>query len=171
MRLKWPDFNEKGTVIIELAPESFCLAKNNIELLDEIFTPKEEIHITLIGSELGLIIQDKIQHNKTIKKILEKTFEEIDWSFNQTGPVHILSRSNKGVTEKSIVMLVEMPGVTEFYVQLKTLGLIDAETPVPPPHVTMYTQNCPPGIGVSSNKALNTLSIKTFAVKVLNKLC
>jgi hypothetical protein len=54
MQLKWPGFNESGTVLIELTPESFCLAKDEIEVLGEAFKPKDELHVTLIGSELGL---------------------------------------------------------------------------------------------------------------------
>ena len=171
MRLKWPGVNESGTVTIELAAESFCLAKNEIDVLGEIFTPKDELHVTLIGSELGLIIQDKIQHDQTIDKLLERTFEEIDWFYKQTGPVHILSRSEEDVFEKSVILLIEMPGVTIFYDQLKALGLIDLEAPVPPPHVTMYTQNCDLGIGVPNDDALNILSWETLSVNTLNKLC
>lgn len=171
MKLLWPGFTEEGTVLIELAAESFCLAKNKVEVLGEIFTAKEELHVTLIGSELGLSFMDKIQHDQTIDKLLKKTFEEIDWSYEQTGPVYILSRSKEGIVEKSLILLIDMPGVTIFYNQLKALGLIDLETSVPPPHVTMYTQNCPSGIGVPSDDALNTLSTKTLSVNTLNKLC
>jgi len=171
MKLSWPGFNEKGTVIIGLSPDSFCMAKETIDVHGESFTPKDELHVTLISGEAGLILQNKIQNNQTINKLVEKTFEEIDWSFRQTGPVHILSRSEEEVVERSIILLIEMPGVTAFYDQLKTLGLIDSETPLPPPHVTMYTQNCPLGIGVPSNKVLNALSRETLSVNTLNKLC
>ena len=68
-------------------------------------------------------------------------------------------------------MLIEMPGVTTFYDQLKSLGLIDLEAPVPPPHVTMYTQNCHLGIGVPNDDALNILSRETLSVNTLNKFC
>ena len=171
MHLKWPGFNEMDSVIIELAAELFCHAKNIIDVNGELFTSKKEFHVTLIGSKLGLIIQDKIKHNQTINKLLEKIFEEIDWSYKLTGPIHILSCSEEDVVEKSVIMLIEMPGVTTFYDQSKALGLIDLETPVPPPHVTMYTQNCPSGIGVPSDDALNTLSRKTISLNSLNKLC
>jgi hypothetical protein len=171
MRLKWPGVNESGTVTIGLAAESFCLAKNEIDLHGELFMPKDELHVTLIGSELGLIIQDKIQHDQTIDTLLKKTFEEIDWIYKQTGPVHILSRSEDDVVEKSVIMLIEMPGVTTFYDQLKALGLIDLEAPVPPPHVTMYTQNCHLGIGVPNDDTLNTLSRETLSANTLNKFC
>lgn len=171
IHLKWPGFNEKDSVIIELAAELFCHEKNTIDVHGELFTLKKEFHVTLIGSKLGLIIQEKIKHNQTINKLLEKIFEKIDWSYKLTGPVHILSRSEEDVVEKSVIMLIEMPGVTIFFEQLRSHGLIDFKTPVPPPHVTMYTQNCPLGIGVPSDEALNTLSRKTISVDSLNKLC
>ncbi len=171
MQLIWPGFNENGTVLIGLSAESFCLAKNKIDVLGKRFTPKDELHVTLIGSELGLIIQNKIQYDQTIHTLLKKTFEEIDWSFKQTDPAHILSRSEEGVVEKSIVILIEMSGVTVFYDRLKTLGLIGLETPIPPPHVTMYTHNCPLGIGVPNSGALNILSSKIISLNTLNKLC
>jgi hypothetical protein len=170
MRLKWPGINAKGNVLIDLESESFCLAEAPILVQGEHFTPKDELHVTLMGSEHGLIIQDKIQHDQTIDKLLEKTFEEIDWSYKQTGPVHILSRLEEGVVEKSIIMLIEMPGVTTFYDGLKAIGLINLEVPVPPPHVTMYTQNCPLGIGVPSDEALHILSSKTLSVNSLNDI-
>lgn len=171
MHLKWPGFNEKDSVVIELAREDFCLAKTKVVLHGEIFTPKEELHVTLIGSELGVILQEKIKHNKSISQLLEKTFEAIDWSFKQTGPIHFLARSKEGVVEKSIILLIEMHGVTDFYAQLKTLGLIDPATPVPPPHVTLYTQNCALGIGVPGNEALKRLTMKTVSLNAFSELC
>ena len=62
-------------------------------------------------------------------------------------------------------MLIDMPGVTTFYQRLKKPGLIPEVTPIPPAHVTLYTYNCPLGIGVPSNKVLASLSDKTFTVE------
>lgn len=171
MRLKWPGFNEKGNVIIRLSTESFCLAKKTIDVQGVAFRAKDELHVTLIGTKLGSIILDEIKQNKTIDKLLEKVFKEIDWSFRQTGPVHILSRKKGKVVQKSIIMQLDMHGVTEFYEQLISYGLIDSTTPVPPPHVTMYTHNCPLGIGVPGKKTLNALSSKILSLNTLSQLC
>ena len=170
MRLSWPGFNKKGTVLIGLSPESFCMAKETINLHGESFIAKDELHVTLIGSKHGSIILARIKQDKTINKLLKKRFEEIDWSFKQTGPVHILSRSVEEVVESSIIFLIEMPGVTAFYDQLKTLGLIDSKTPLPPPHVTIYTHNCPLGIGVPDDETLNRLSRETLSLNTLMAL-
>jgi len=167
MKLKWPGFNEKGTVIIELDPETFCIAKNIINVLGKSFIAKDEFHVTLIGTQAGLILLDKIKYNNAINKILESTFESIDWSFKQTGSLNILSRKKGRTVQKSIIMLLEMPGVAEFYRQLTTSGLFGPETPVPPAHVTLFTHNCPLGIGVPGDKVLKQLTVKTLPVSTL----
>ncbi|NOQ89564.1 MAG: hypothetical protein GQ549_01315 [Gammaproteobacteria bacterium] len=171
MILKWPEFNKNGSVIIGLSTKYFCIAEKTVDVYGDAFTPKDELHVTLIGTRLGSIIMDEIKQNKTIGKLLDKAFEEIDWSFRQTGPVHILSRRKDNFIQKSIIMLIEMHGVTEFYDRLRALGLLETNTPVPPPHVTMYTQNCPLGIGVPDRKTLDILSRKKLSVDALNKLC
>ena len=51
-------------------------------------------------------------------------FESIDWAFNKSGPVHILSRSKKSKVQKSIIVLIDMPGMKTFYQQLKSFGVV-----------------------------------------------
>ena len=169
--MKWPGFNEEGAVIISLPVETFCLAENTIDCYGDTFIPKDELHVTLIGTRSGSIILDEIKQNKTIDQLLEKAFEEIDWTFSQTGPVHILSRKKDNIVQKSIIMLIQMDGVTKFYNRLIELGLVKDDIPVPPAHITMYTHNCPLGIGVPDKKTLNTLSTIALSVNDLNELC
>lgn len=177
MKLECPDFKATDSAIIALPPDGFYLSNdafnhndfdnNAIEVEGERFTPKEEHHVTLIGSKLGLLIQKKIRQDPAINALLEEIFIAIDWSYQRTDSIHLLSRCKKGVTEKSIILLLDMPGVAKFYAQLKSHGLIDADTPVPPAHVTLYTLNCPMGIGVPSDKALRELSIKSLSFDAL----
>ena len=63
-----------------------------------------------------------------------------------------------------------MPGMKTFYKQLKTFGLIDPDTAVPPPHITLYTQNCPGGIGVPNQNKLDMLSVQTAAYEEFKTL-
>jgi hypothetical protein len=170
MKLEWPGINSKGTVLRKLAYESFHLSKILV-LIDGIyFAPKEELHVTLIGEKVGSILQEKIKQVPSTNELLEHVFEDIDWSFKRSGPVHILSRLNNDVVQKSVIMLIDMPGMTTFYRQLKSYDLIPDTTPVPPAHVTLYTHNCPYGIGVPSAELLDSLSENTFSVAEFNKL-
>jgi hypothetical protein len=172
MRSTWPGFNDRGTVLIEVSPESFCLASGPVVIDGKRYSAKQELHITLIGSKLGSlllekIVQEKTDEGQTVEALLKTTFENLDWSYEKTGPVVILSRSKKGMIQRSIIMLIEMPAIAAFYQQLKSFGIIARDTPVPPAHVTLYTHNCPLGIGVPSHKMLDMLSVKTLSTETL----
>jgi hypothetical protein len=170
MKSEWPGINIKGTVLIKLAYETFHLSKTLV-LIDGIyFAPKDELHITLVGEEVGTILQNKIKQVPKTSELLEHVFNDIDWSFKRSGPVHILSRPNKNIVQKSVIMLIDMPGVARFYQQLKLLELIPDETAIPPAHVTLYTHNCPLGIGVPSEETLRSISVKSFSVEEFDKL-
>ncbi len=45
--------------------------------------------------------------------------------------------------------------------------LLGRELPVPPPHVTLYTRGAAHGIGVASETALRTLTVREVAVAEL----
>jgi len=186
MRLSWPGFNDRGTVLIEVPPQFFGLTKSPVDIEGERYSAKHELHITLIGSKLGSLLLEKISQENinqekvrqemtdkglTSETLLRNIFQNLDWSYEKTGPVHILSRSKKGMIQQSIIMLIEMPAIAVFYQQLKSHGLIASETPVPPAHVTLYTRNCPSGIGVPNQRVLDILSTKTLSVKTLESLC
>ena len=165
MKLKWPGINAKCTVLINLPYESFHLSEVPVVIDGTFFTAKDELHVTLAGEKVATMLQNKIEQDPKTSGVIEHVFDDIDWSFSRSGPVHILSRLNKKRTmQKTVIMLIDMPGVTIFYQRLKTLGLIPDSTPVPPAHVTLYTYNCPLGIGVPSNKVLVSLSDKSFTV-------
>lgn len=171
MKLKWPGINAKDTVVINLGLETFDLAEAPV-LIDNIyFTPKQELHVTLLGEKVASILKNKIRQDPETNVVLEHVFEDIDWSFKRSGPIHILSRRNKERTvQKTVILLIDMPGMTSFYEQLKSLGLIADKSPVPPAHVTLYTHHCPLGIGVPSKEILNSLIEKSFSVDEFNEI-
>ncbi len=171
MKLPWPGFKTNRTVLIQLAPGSFTLAECPVLVQGEYFTVKDELHVTLIGEKVGSLLEQQITRDSETSKVIARVFEDIDWSFEKTGPVHILSRLKKGSRQKSIIMLLDMPGMAIFYEQLSSLGLLPDKTPLPPAHVTLYTHNCSLGIGVPSDDALNTLSIESMSVSAFNKTC
>ncbi len=166
MKSKWPGINAKGSVLIDLPYESFHLSENPVVIDGFFFAAKDELHVTLAGEKVSTILQNKIAQDPKNSEVIEHIFDDIDWSFSRSGPIHILSRLNKKRTlQKTVIMLIDMPGVTTFYQRLKKPGLIPEVTPIPPAHVTLYTYNCPLGIGVPSNKVLASLSDKTFTVE------
>jgi hypothetical protein len=167
VKLIWQRFTEKGTVIIPLSSEGFGISNERVELDGFVFEPKTEVHITIIGTELGQRLQEKVALFPEVEAVIKKAFEETDWSFEKTGPIHLLSRDKEKtdvdgrvetVTEKSIILMLDMPGLRFFYSRLRELDLVEDRHPVPPPHVTMYTHKNPVGMGVPSDESLAKLS-------------
>jgi hypothetical protein len=168
-QLKWPDFTANHTLIIDVDKHEFGIKAEPIEYSGSAFIPKREAHITVLGTELGSRLQQLFIINPPIERQVRQAFESTDWSYTKTGDLRHIARENTelagmNITEESIIMLVEMEGMTAFYAQLKSLGVIDNDHPVPPPHVTLYTRNCDPGIGIHSDVELSKLSREQIAV-------
>lgn len=169
-QLKWPGFTETGSVLIRLVPESFRFSSNTIAINGVTYEAKHELHITLAGSNSGQILKEKILLDQSVNDTLKHIFESIDWRFSLSGPVHVLSRKKDSILQGSVIMLINMPGISEFYQLVKKAGIMDPEIPVPPPHITLYTYNCPRGISVPGPEALDALSVKTLTLAEFNSV-
>lgn len=162
-RIKWPGFTVNNALIISLDKHAFEIKSNPIKFAGKAFKPKSEAHITVLGSDLGTQLQQQIKENPQIEQRIRTAFENTDWSYSQTRDRRHLVRETTGFsgsdkTEESIIMLIKMEAMAEFYTKLKLLEIIDKDHPVPPPHVTLYTRNCDLGIGVHSERELSILS-------------
>ena len=171
MYLTWPGFNDNDTVLIDMTNEPFRLPTAAFDIDGQHFVRKDELHVTLLGSELGTVLKHRQAIEADTEEDVKALFETIDWSYTQSGPFHQLSRLKEDDREGSIIMLVDMPGVKVFYETLMEKGYIEKDTPLPPAHVTLYTCNNPIGIGVPSQEVLERLSICTFSVDEYEALC
>ena len=162
-QLNWPGLTSRNTLIIRVDKSDFDIKSTPIEYSGRTLIPKQEAHITLLGSDLGTHLQQLFTDNPLVEQQVRQAFESTDWSYTKTHDLRHLVRENSELTgvdktEESIIMRLEMGGMAEFYTQLKKLGLIHKDHPVPPPHVTLYTRNCDPGIGVHSESELIKLT-------------
>ena len=173
MKSVWPGFNEKGSLIIPLEWSEVPFPQRPINVDGERFEPKHELHVTVIGKESGRAIQEKILLGPLNDSTLPQDFEEIDWSFKPGDVVHLLSREKVNpeegaiVLEKTIILPLHMPGMTAFYKCLKSHNLLPTNTPGPPPHITLYSRNCPGGIGVPDEQTLIKLREKIIPISDL----
>jgi hypothetical protein len=163
LQLNWPGLSTCNTLIIAVDKGDFGIRSTPIEYTGRTFIPKQEAHITVLGSDLGTHLQQQFNDNPLAEKQVKQVFESTDWSYTKTQDLRHLVRENNELggidkVEESIVIRLEMGGMAEFYSKLKTLGLIDEDQPVPPPHVTLYTRNCDQGIGVHSESELTKLT-------------
>lgn len=162
-QLKWPGLTAYNTLIISVDKSEFGIKSKPIAYSGKAFIPKQEAHITVFGSDLGTRLLQQFTSNPLAEQQVKQAFESTDWCYTKTHDRRHLVRENmklSGIdkTEESIIMRVKMDGMAEFYTRLKTLGLINKDQPVPPPHVTLYTRNCDLGIGVDSESELLNLT-------------
>jgi hypothetical protein len=161
--MNWPGFTSNNTLIIDVDKSDFGIRSTPIEYSGRLFRPKHEMHITVLGTNPGIHLLQQFSNKPFAEQQVRQAFESTDWSYKKTNDLRLLARGNKehtgtDKTEESIIMRLEMAGMAEFYTRLKTLGLIDGDQPVPPPHVTLYTRNCDTGIGVHSETELIKLT-------------
>jgi hypothetical protein len=178
MKLEWPGFTDKGTLLIPLDKALFNLPDKPVIILNEQFQPKDELHITVIGKKLATSIVEKINNDKILESSLKESFESIDWGFRKTDTAVLIGRDRaiedengkqRKVNQKSVIAMVDIPGMAFFYNLLKSMRLIDEESPAPPPHITLYTMNCPNGIGIVSDEVLTSLRLKTLTAEDLKE--
>ena len=179
IRISWPGFSTKGTLLIPVDRDLFKLSKTALMISDQPFEAKDELHITLIGKKNGSLILDKINRDSALKSSLITSFESIDWSFRKTHETILIGRRKEIIDEtgtaqtvhqKSIITRIQMTGMALFYSFLKAVDLIQHDTPVPPPHITLYTRNCPNGIGVRSEDSLQLMTIASLHGKDLIRM-
>ena len=121
--------SENGTLVISVDRHQFGILPGPLEHNGRVFKPKQETHITVFGSTTGAAVRTSVQ-------------------------------GDAGITATAAQQHVafDMKGMKTFYDELKALGVLARDLPVPPPHVTLYTSNCDTGIGVHSEDELERLT-------------
>lgn len=143
----WPGWTPENTLILPLDEAAPGTA---VELDGDRFDPKSELHVTLVGTALGRELRATL--GDRLDAATRPAFEALDWSLARTGEAALLRRPRG---EASIIEFVELPAMAFFH---RWLGeLLGRQLPVPPPHVTLYTQGRDRGIGVPTPRALRTL--------------
>ena len=116
---------------------------------------KREFHISIIVRETGALLSDA---DYDVAKILAT---KMDWSFVLEKEFYLIHKKYpEQEMRKSIIQLVSLPGLFDFYTQLN--GLIEKHFAVPFSHVTLYTnstkkENELRGIGIYSRSNFDNL--------------
>lgn len=168
MYIDWPGFSATNTLVIPVDRAQVGIRPYPLELAGRVFKPKQEAHITVLGSSLGTKVQQVIGDNPALQRQLSQTFESIDWTYTRTSDFRHLRRKRyrpgtADVSEESVIMLVKMEAMDVFYQKLKDLDIIDKDVERPPAHVTLYTLNCDMGIGVHSEIELTELTLEKLS--------
>lgn len=169
---------EKGTLILSLDKDAFSSVLRELAPVasEQGMEEKPELHVTVLGFGAGRNLLEQIGalSRESAAQALEAVrnlAETIDWSFFlDSGKTFMVSKEYKRRSgrelRRSIVLLVDMPGMNEFHARLNTA--LPEPLEVALPHVTLFSTSTNPdfiheGIGIGSAasfKALNPQEIQ-----------
>lgn len=141
-----PDFNEEtGTLLLRLRNEDVGLGDEAITYQGRRFQPKDEVHITVIGSALGEALLDALDSEE--RRRLESLVAGTNWDYRLLSRWHYVVRQEEQAAE-SIIRMVDVPALPAFYTALEAItGL---SIPPRPAHITLYTRGDDSGIGIAT---------------------
>ena len=142
-----PVFNEEtGTLLLRLHTEEVGLGDEAITYQGRRFQPKDEVHITVIGSTLGEQLLDVLKDDGRRRR-LESLVAGTNWDYQLLDRWHYGVRQGETPAE-SIIRMVEAPPLPSFYSALEAItGL---SIPARPAHITLYTRGDDNGIGIAT---------------------
>ena len=112
-------------------------------LRNTIFFPKDEYHITIIGSKLGASLLEKMAGGDKREHFLNAV-AEANWDYELSNHYfHLVKTETKSTTsnsiKQSIVQLVNIPALEGFYKKLEKI--FDMPFPLCPSHITLFVSS------------------------------
>lgn len=161
----WPGFTATQTIILPVDVRAWPPPMAPLLLDGRRFEPKAELHVTLIGSELGARVQQALAAHRFGESALERAFETLSWGYTRTALCARLAKLKHDpasprtrVEVGALIEMIELPAMAGFHVELG--NLLGASLPLPPPHVTLYTYGDAEGIGVPDAATLAALTVE-----------
>ena len=138
----WPGFDAAGAIAIPVDPACWAPPTSGCTVAGRIFSPKHELHVTVIGKALGLRLQDAMRAGRFDERAVQSAFASQRWRLRRSGwRLHLRKQAKESVIEP-----VALPAMARLHARLG--ALLGDTLPVPPPHVTLYVFGDAEGIGV-----------------------
>lgn len=142
---------ESGHILLQLRKADVGLEPAPVEFEGKTFQPKDEVHITIIGSSLGAELAGLFDEYPDLVEEVREALDDTPWSYRLKDEWYHVLRE-EGVDDKpyaeSIIRMAEVPAIESFYERLRALtGLEIAPRPA---HVTLYIYADDQGIGVAT---------------------
>ena len=154
---RWPGFSAKGTVVVAIDPASWAPPTQPLLLDARAYSPKRELHVTVVGRALGQSLLAAIAAGALDEAALRAAFEQGPWRLRRSGwwlPLRREATAEKPAAA-SVIEPVALPEMARFHARLA--ALLDRPLPVPPPHVTLFVEGDAEGIGVPDAATLARL--------------
>lgn len=146
-------------------PASPVRLREGIEL-----APESELHITLVGSQLGTELRRTLGEAFLGNALLAAP-GQLEWRFQRSGRRLLLRKRDHGGAgggmrlRHSLIEPVGLPAMAPLH---RALGrLLGRHLPVPPPHVTLHVAGDARGIGLPSPSMLRACTLREVAAEEL----
>jgi hypothetical protein len=161
-----PDFNEEtGTLLLRLRKEDVGLGAEAVTYQGHRFQPKDEVHITVIGSALGETLLATLK-GEDRRRRFDSLVTATNWDYQLLDRWHHVVRQGEQAAE-SIIRMVAVPPLPAFYTALESItGL---SIPPRPAHITLYTRGDDSGIGIATWDEFEQLVAGAIDPAVLGK--
>ena len=160
-RIRWPLPDGGDSLVLSIAPDCWAPPPDRVEIDGITFTPKSELHLTVIGNRLGRELRGAFAA-PWLSAAVAEMLDAQDWRFARSGRHWLLRKpfveAGRPRLAHSIIERVEVPAMAPFHRELGRL--LGRQLPMPPPHVTLYVAAGSQGIGVSSAARLRAFAVR-----------
>ena len=160
-RICWPRPDGGDSLVLPIAPDCWPPPRHGVEIDGLAFTPKPELHITVIDNRLERELREAFA-TPWLRAAVSTAFDKQDWRFTRSRRHWLLRKpfveAGRLRMAHSIIERVELPAMAPLHRELGRL--LGRQLPAPPPHVTLYVAVRAQGIGVSSEARLRAFAVR-----------
>ncbi len=153
------NFNkEKITLLLNIEADDLINDKLKYKAQEKNLLTKKEFHITLIGRATGEILKTISDSSSKIEEIYKK----FNWVFAPQDEFYFIEKEYpEGEKRSSVIQIIELPNLKEFYKDLN--NSFETNFEVPFPHLTLFTnstkeENKLLGVGIYSEDQFKSLN-------------
>lgn len=147
---------QTGLIKAHLDMVDYGFVNQPVRYLGKPFQPKQELHITIVSQDAGIILKHLENHPDDVDDVQDLILST-DWSFSMLDDFFYV-QEKPGV--ETIIQMVDIAAIRSFFKDLSKLigqGFI-----LPPTHVTLYTRGTEEGISLPDQQS--------FQQKVKNQI-
>jgi hypothetical protein len=143
------NFNpETGFFLLQLRKEDVGVGDAPVDFQGKTFMPKEEVHITVIGSNPGQQLAAAMAEDDALVGKMRAAVADYNWAYELKDEWYHVLREDEAGPAESIIRMARVPQLEPFYRRVEVLAAV--HIPPRPAHVTLYTWNDPDGIGLAT---------------------
>ena len=117
-RARWPGWTRQHTLLLPVPPEEWPPPEAPVTVDGLTLHPKRELHITLVGNQLGKALRIAAQSGDVERDAVRAAFEREDWRWSRTGRRTLLRAAPKrrgGPERHALVEHVDLPAMARFH--------------------------------------------------------